>query len=365
MANFDFRSVSVLVCKPASEGKSCSNINRNQLNKAEPPSSTTRYVVYVECITRFINCSRDQYNVLSGGKRDNTYNHSEHSEASQWEVSVPQTHSVSLSCIFFNARSLRNKLGDLKDLLQTLLYDVVLVFETWLSDKDSDALLISLTDFNVFRCDRPSRGGGVCIFVRRSFSCMQVSLPPIFDPLEVTAMDIKAPGGVVRFVSFYRPPNDLADPVLLGSVLDHLCRTYPVIIAGDFNLPHRLEKFCMSIRSWSPFVSWRMHEECINSICPLSYSLHQNVGSFVLQWHTHLVSAIRTDAPFSTSDHCVVRFNVFFPHRPRTTPKRYHNFKRADYTVLEDVDVMTDVMRGKGWWRRCHLCWLRKGLWCL
>ena len=45
--------------------------------------------------------------------------------------------------LYFNARSIRNKILDLQALLDTNKYDFVFISETWLKDTDLDSSLIN------------------------------------------------------------------------------------------------------------------------------------------------------------------------------------------------------------------------------
>ena len=68
--------------------------------------------------------------------------------------------STHLKCLYTNATSLNNKINEL--ILDIIHHDVSVVFisETWWSDTSAV--------FNLFRNDRDSRGGGVCIYIRNS-----------------------------------------------------------------------------------------------------------------------------------------------------------------------------------------------------
>ena len=74
--------------------------------------------------------------------------------------------TLSVKTICFNAHSLNNKLVELYSLLEGKLFsnnkcDVIDINETWLNISSPDSLLINGLSYNVYRKDRPSRGGGV------------------------------------------------------------------------------------------------------------------------------------------------------------------------------------------------------------
>ncbi len=67
-----------------------------------------------------------------------------------------------LHCYFNNSRSLCNKLEDLNFLLECSKYEVLGFCETWLNSNLLDGLLLrNNNDYDLFRKDRGTRGGGV------------------------------------------------------------------------------------------------------------------------------------------------------------------------------------------------------------
>jgi hypothetical protein len=72
--------------------------------------------------------------------------------------------STHLKCLYTNATSLNNKINKL--ILDIIDHDVSVVFisKTWWSDTSA----VNINGFNLFRKDRDSRGGGVCIYIRNS-----------------------------------------------------------------------------------------------------------------------------------------------------------------------------------------------------
>src|SRR5437870_4037676 len=71
----------------------------------------------------------------------------------------------SINCFYCNARSVKNKLIDLHDILYCGLYNIVTFSETWLSPIMTDGLLDPRGLYNIYRKDRGDGYGGVCIFV--------------------------------------------------------------------------------------------------------------------------------------------------------------------------------------------------------
>ena len=75
-----------------------------------------------------------------------------------------------INCLYFNARSLINKLDFFEAIVNVLNVDVIGVTESWATPQILDSEL-SLPGFHMFRNDRKSdnRGGGVLLYVHEKF----------------------------------------------------------------------------------------------------------------------------------------------------------------------------------------------------
>ncbi len=68
-----------------------------------------------------------------------------------------------------NARSIFNKVDELKAHIEIYKPDIIFVTETWLSENIPNET-IHIDDFNVFRKDRiVMRGGGVAFYIKDDF----------------------------------------------------------------------------------------------------------------------------------------------------------------------------------------------------
>ena len=98
----------------------------------------------------------------------------------------------SLKCMYFNARSIA-KPGAC-DALSAYCFlnviDVVFISETWLGPGVTNSELSFNGLYNVFRKDRDTRGGGVCILVNKKLSCYVLSLD---EGPEAVGVDILTP----------------------------------------------------------------------------------------------------------------------------------------------------------------------------
>lgn len=141
-----------------------------------------------------------------------------------------------------NIRSLCNKQNDFALFLDVESPDVVCVTETWLHADIPDSLLCC-KGYNVIRCDRNGRGGGVAMFVRNNIKFSPVDIPSEFSMLELTCVDLQYNAQSYRVIGYYRSPgcstNDIDYMILSVRCLQMLCSTDKVtFILGYFNLPH-------------------------------------------------------------------------------------------------------------------------------
>jgi hypothetical protein len=182
----------------------------------------------------------------SSRNRHNSHNDHDQSCPSQPDSRVTSKH---LSCVLINSRSVLNKLSELHCLMYTNDFDCVFITETWLSSRDPDGLLDPAHMHNVFRSDRSSRGGGVCIFVAKRHRCYAVNTNTVSqnnstdvgDGYELCAVDVLFNTKKARFILVYRPPTNGSHGVnaayRLNRVVNELLFNCicPVYVLGDVN----------------------------------------------------------------------------------------------------------------------------------
>lgn len=112
--------------------------------------------------------------------------------------------------------------------------------ETWFDNSINDAELSMNSTYQVFRCDRPSRGGGVCVLIRGEHGVAQRFAD---HPGEHVCVDLLCRDGILRFLCcYFTPTGTAAEKALRMSDLCSLITAAsstdsPIFIVGDFNLP--------------------------------------------------------------------------------------------------------------------------------
>ena len=79
----------------------------------------------------------------------------------------------------------------------------IAVTETWLDDSIPDSVLQYHDTYDIFRRDRPSRGGDVAIFAKKCIKGKSLK-SAAFGDLEIVVVQAKFRGQRVIFACFYR-----------------------------------------------------------------------------------------------------------------------------------------------------------------
>lgn len=140
-----------------------------------------------------------------------------------------------LGVIHLNVRSLLPKLDLVKIWAKSTDTDILVLSETWLTKSISDKD-ISIKGYNVFRCDRPRKGGGLAIYIKNRFQATLISSISLCKQFEFLALKLELlKGHFITVVGCYRPPS--ASSEALAS-LNNLLSTLDfneILLTGDLN----------------------------------------------------------------------------------------------------------------------------------
>ena len=206
--------------------------------------------------------------------------------------------------------------------------DVVCCCETWLSPNVLDCSVVSDLPFTVYRCDRTDAAyGGACIITRDSaVTAMQVNVDAKFKKLEVVAIDILNVVTPIRVITIYRSPSPdsdadaISDMKRLIKCLKQLCDVNrSVVITGDININWKdinllADRDLCSVL-FAQFANQYAFDQHVNSVTRPRPSADVYTGSvidLVLCNDTHVIHNVEVGPPFSSSDHCVVDFELSY-----------------------------------------------------
>lgn len=113
--------------------------------------------------------------------------------------------------------------------------DVIVLSEMWLSKSCSDEA-ISIKGYNVFRTDRPKKGGGVAIYCKSKFSVNILLSKSISKQFEFLANNLESTRFSMTVVGCYRPPSAVAEALTSLTKLLADLNDNEMILTGDLNL---------------------------------------------------------------------------------------------------------------------------------
>ena len=160
-------------------------------------------------------------------------------ESSQGTNKAKISHGSNLSVLYFNARSIKNKLEEFHARVYLENPDIIAITESWLDDS-FNAGEVFPSEYSVFRNDRNTHGGGVALGIK----CY---LNPVLRPeflssnIEIVWAELNTTRGKCLFGVYYRPPSQNKNGL---EILDeNLCkiqasnRSYELYtLVGDFNI---------------------------------------------------------------------------------------------------------------------------------
>ena len=110
-----------------------------------------------------------------------------------------------ITCCYLNIRSIVNKLSLFQSYVYSSDFDVICLTETWLSESVFDQEILP-TNYNIYRKDRPSRGGGVLIATKSTIPVSVISSDPSNNSLEILTVRLNL-SKPVTLSCVYTPPN--------------------------------------------------------------------------------------------------------------------------------------------------------------
>ena len=154
---------------------------------------------------------------------------------------IPNKPLNHINCIYTNATSLGcSKLAELSAICHSEKPHIVFITETWFTTNS----VSYLSNYQSFRADRISHGGGVAIFASNSLS---IAILPKFQNTisEQLWLNLKLGKDSLILGCIYRPPNSKFDTdseilhnINLAANLIKSRHYTGLILAGDFNFPN-------------------------------------------------------------------------------------------------------------------------------
>lgn len=217
---------------------------------------------------------------------------------------------------------------------------MVVITETWLHNNISDDCIVP-PGYRMFRKDRNTRGGGVCIIVKNSVYAVMMDC----DVAETIWCKIKFHNVTYIVGAVYRAPS--ASPEFLEELNTFLCTNIKantrLIMTGDFNLPHINWQSPCSVGPDSSSAAKLVE---IMFTCNLSQIVQDDTritpksrSLLDLVFLSNTINAYTVNVEDGVSDHkmIVVTITVEASDRPRPyIPVRIKDYERADDNSILD-----------------------------
>jgi Reverse transcriptase (RNA-dependent DNA polymerase) len=142
-----------------------------------------------------------------------------------------------LNFLYFNARSLKKNFNDIIDFISNLNKPIhlIIVTETWM--KENEIAYYNFSNFFAFHSTREeSRGGGVAIYVNKSFDVANVLGKKCWNGNNCLLVELV--NEKVKICVFYRQPNGSTDPngsIFIKDLNSFLSTNNNTYVFGDFN----------------------------------------------------------------------------------------------------------------------------------
>lgn len=254
-----------------------------------------------------------------------------------------------------------NKLDELKISVQSANSSVILITETWLTQKIPDTLL-NIPGYQLYRKDRATNGGGLCIFVRNVIAGHRVSSALCHSlsttgPVESIWVEINVDKSKFLVACVYRPKRATSveqNQELLHVLEKAMSLAEPVYIFGDFNYPE---------------INWNTLTVSPCDRCSLDFldGYRSHRGEQMIRFPTRvrkdeislldlllvndkkLVFDIQEHAPLGRSDHVVItaKTQLHLPVRPTHTVYK-REFWTADYESVNSFLSQQDFRQQEG-----------------
>lgn len=243
----------------------------------------------------------------------------------------------SLTCVYFNARSIMNKRDELELCLTHEKPDIVGITETWTYEDIQDSE-ICIEGYTLLRKDRvignKMRGGGVALYIKNEFSVTTREDLAEVNFSESIWCDIVIGGEKTVIGVCYRPPsnNKICDEAM--SELITRASREKVLIMGDFNFPELDWAKPETLDDSHPFI------ECVNdnflfqgvTECTRS----SNILDLILTSEENMIENVTVGEPFGSSDHQIIRFDFITCKEGSKVEIKMHDYFKADYEQMRE-----------------------------
>lgn len=236
-----------------------------------------------------------------------------------------------LKIAHLNAQSLNNKMDEFRQLFTTSGLDIICVSETWFHFSVSDGIY-QLPGFNLFRADRETNAGGVCIYIKNGLKCNVKLTSDNTSQIEFLFLEmITEDKNKILIGAVYRPNRRIQIDSLMASIADISVEYNDIIIAGDFN-SNLLENNTLVD---STFI---LGLYPVNTTIPTHFSYLTNslLDAFFVNQKNKVLLYDQLSAPaFSKHDLIFLTYDTFVSKE--NTRITFRDFRNTNYNLLSEM----------------------------
>ena len=240
------------------------------------------------------------------------------------------------SVMYFNARSIRNKIPELKAYVALEDPDIVCITESWLDmEKRDDKRQVSLPGYSIFHKDRIGRqGGGVLIYIKSCYSVLQDDKIIEGKGIEALCLELnRRKGKKFRIGLVYRPPDQTRElDNELNCFVKDIVSDSDCVILGDFNFPE--------IR-WDDGIGMGGNAEFLDTIednfltqLVEDPTRGNNILDLVFVSDRNLIDNLAVGENIGESDHNIIRFDLITNSKKKENSTLMPNFNLANFDQI-------------------------------
>ena len=239
--------------------------------------------------------------------------------------------------MYTNARSIVNKIDELRIYAKSVNPDVIAITESWTNCNISNHYL-QLPNYSIVaRHDRNDtangRGGGILIYVKDTIKAVETSPPGIFNQFACIQLNNVGSNPLSMYV-IYRSPNSSSENN--DNLLEVLkLAKNPTIIVGDFNYPALDWENLSGPSEGQKFIDLSLDQFWYQHV---TFPTHRSGNILDLLFaEPGLISEVQNDGQLGNSDHCLILFetNNFWAKNEQSQAR--YDYKRANWQQLRNL----------------------------
>src|SRR3989442_647926 len=242
-----------------------------------------------------------------------------------------------LNIVYFNARSIKNKMDEFRIFVYQNKPDIIGIVETWLNEDQLDSEL-EIKDYNFLRKDRKnefqSQGGGIIIYYKSELSMVDIISDYNLNIDHIWVKIYMSSSKPISMGYFYRPPDSTEEQEKFLIDMISKYKTRNTIVIGDFNYGDINWKNNTAGSAGKKFL--KVCTELSLCQCVKNKTRGNNILDLAMVYEKNFIYKITQMAPLARSDHNVLNILLNVRVKYKNTFVKCYSYNKANYGILED-----------------------------